>query len=217
MKLVVHLPEGALGSGEDAADRALRMLTRVVAQHLGEEIHGGLGGDDGYGVPFSNDTFQLHPYCWCEGEGCPWCVGCTCPEDAYLYFVDGRQVKGREDQMDFYSREVYHRSYAEHQALPPKERYGCEIFADGNEVNRRRTTSKVPEKECAFCLGTGPRDHGEEPGRQAPNFWHKPSGVKVWWYEWIGRSMTLGAPPNAPSWEAILSDCFDSLPKKLEG
>lgn len=26
-----------------------------------------------YGVEFSNDVFEVHPYCWCEEETCPQC------------------------------------------------------------------------------------------------------------------------------------------------
>lgn len=33
------------------------------------------GGEDacGYGVHFSNDVFEMHPYCWCEKDECPQC------------------------------------------------------------------------------------------------------------------------------------------------
>ena len=26
-----------------------------------------------YGVPFENEIFEVHPYCWCEEETCPQC------------------------------------------------------------------------------------------------------------------------------------------------
>lgn len=26
-----------------------------------------------YGVTFKNETFETHPYCWCEKEDCPQC------------------------------------------------------------------------------------------------------------------------------------------------
>jgi len=36
---------------------------------------GGLGGEFGYGVEFENDTFMMHPFCWCEKEDeCLWCM-----------------------------------------------------------------------------------------------------------------------------------------------
>jgi len=32
--------------------------------------------------------------------------------------------------------------------------------------------------------------------QQAPNFHHKPSGFKVWWYKYIGRGMRIENPNN---------------------
>ena len=32
-----------------------------------------LGDEMGYGVHFENDTFEMHPYCWCESDDCPQC------------------------------------------------------------------------------------------------------------------------------------------------
>ena len=41
------------------------------------------------------------------------------------------------------------------------------------------------KRDCAWCTG------------RAPNFWHKPSGFKVWWYKYIGRDMeTAGEQPD---------------------
>lgn len=49
---------------------------------LGVEVAAGaLGGRNGYGAVFENDTFQMHPFCWCGREegpnACPWCVDQT--------------------------------------------------------------------------------------------------------------------------------------------
>src|ERR1043166_2916550 len=35
----------------------------------------GLGGEFGYGVRFENNTFMMHPFCWCEQDNCKWCNG----------------------------------------------------------------------------------------------------------------------------------------------
>lgn len=48
---------------------------------------------------------------------------------------------------------------------------------------------------------------------RAPNFWHKPSGVKVWWYKWIGRDMEIHNP-NAVDVDDVLRECVKSLPGK---
>lgn len=39
------------------------------------EFRGGLPESGGYGNSFENDTFMIHPYCWCEEDGCKWCEG----------------------------------------------------------------------------------------------------------------------------------------------
>lgn len=68
----------------------LRQLTEQL-EHAGcEPYGGGLGGQWGYGTVFENDTFGITPYCWCEQDDCPWCYGCHCPDDAYVYLVDGQ-------------------------------------------------------------------------------------------------------------------------------
>lgn len=43
----------------------------------------------------------------------------------------------------------------------------------------------------------------------APHFWHKPSGMRVWWYKWIGHDMETYALPDdlAP----ILADCLADI------
>ena len=66
-----------------------------------------------YGTDFENETFRMHPYCWCEGDICSYC---------------------------------------------------------NNQTNE---------------------------GRQSPNFLYKPSGLSVWWYKYIGRSMEVEGELNA--------------------
>ena len=43
----------------------------------------------------------------------------------------------------------------------------------------------------------------------APNFWHKASDFKVWWYKWIGRDLQINQPCDL---HGVLSDCLNSLP-----
>ena len=76
MKIV--LPECSV----DKISSDLRYLTEVLDKH-GADISGGLlGGTYGYGAYFENDIFMMHPFCWCEQDDCPWCMGCTCPDEA---------------------------------------------------------------------------------------------------------------------------------------
>jgi len=44
------------------------------------------------------------------------------------------------------------------------------------------------------------------------NFEHKPSGLKICWYKWIGRSMEYKPnKPNQEDWNIIFKECIESL------
>lgn len=45
-----------------------------------------------YGIDYNNDVFSMKPYCWCETDDCPVCAICSCPDSAYTYYINGRQV-----------------------------------------------------------------------------------------------------------------------------
>lgn len=71
------------------------------------------------------------------------------------------------------------------------------------------------EETCPWCAGdAGPfGSHGmhayyDTGNTTAPNFLHKASGSKVWWYKYIGRGMEMDI--KMP-WPAILTDCLASL------
>ncbi len=53
----------------------LVMLTKFLVKRLGLDTGYGLGGEYGYGVYYENETFMMHPFCWCEQESCKWCDG----------------------------------------------------------------------------------------------------------------------------------------------
>lgn len=42
----------------------------------------------------------------------------------------------------------------------------------------------------------------------APNFWHKPTGFRVWWYKWIGRDNEVEYVPS--DLRAVFTECRDS-------
>lgn len=90
MSLTIVLPE----CSDDKISEDLRYLTDVLRKLGADTSEGLLGGTNGYGAYFENDVFMMHPYCWCEQDDCPWCVGCTC-HDVYIYYVDGKEVDFR--------------------------------------------------------------------------------------------------------------------------
>lgn len=54
------------------------------------------------------------------------------------------------------------------------------------------------QDECPWCAG------------EAPNFLHKPSGLKIHWYKWIGRSMEIESPPSVRA-EVVLAKVLKEL------
>jgi hypothetical protein len=68
-------------------------------------------------------------------------------------------------------------------------------------------------EECPWCAGdAGPlSNHSHyfsEGNTTAPNFLHKPSRSKVWWYKYIGRGMEIELKEK---WARIMADCVKSL------
>ena len=55
------------------------------------------------------------------------------------------------------------------------EKYGAEFE---NEYFKMHPFCWCEKEDCIYC--------GEA---YEPNFIHKPSGLKIWWYKYIGRSM----------------------------
>lgn len=49
----------------------------------------------------------------------------------------------------------------------------------------------------------------------APHFWHKPSGLQVRWYKWIGRDMEVSNENlTLEQWAAIFDECVKSIPQE---
>jgi hypothetical protein len=125
--LQIVMPSGAMGRWE--GDTALDDMLRTIAENSEED---GAWGSK-YGADVDNDTFMMHPFCWCESEECPWCC------------------------------------------------------------------SRAPHP-------------GSVEGYGAPNFWHKASGIKVFWYKYIGRSVEVFGPePKIQLLSRIKAECLASL------
>ena len=195
---VLFLPEKNLGS----LSGHLRNLTKLIHESKLADASGyGLGGEFGYGVDFENDVFMLHRFCWCEKDHCLWCMGCDCPEGARIphYFIDNREVTFRQ-WLDFFNINV-----------PTVDNPDWRTISD--QINRRRSTSVDEHEEllCDFC--TGRHEVYKLSGQKqvvAPNFWHKESGFRVWWYKWIGRDNKV-FNPNHIGLDMIFTESSNSL------
>ncbi len=192
----IVLPQAALTDydSEDLVSNLLRGLTKVLQEKLGGDYGFGLGGQYGYGVDFENSTFMMHHYCWCEKEDCPWCSGCTCPEDSWHYLIDNIEVSF-DNWLNYFKDNV-----------PPTSNPNWERIAEDTNKHRR----EVHTPTCKFCLEGLYPDKGTVPGRSAPNFWHKSSNLKIWWHKWIGRNMEI-SNPNKVDIQTALTECLLSL------
>lgn len=186
MSVQVIMPKGALGASAD--DSLLDALLRAVAVKYDDDPE--MTWASKYGTDFENNEFMMHCYCWCEQDDCPWCAGCDCPSSAYHYFVDDKEVTW-DEWMQFFKDEVGPACYEPGGSRDPDAEIAWRQRADA--ANKRRASRHDPE--CDFCKGVNvAAKHGGEPGRPAPNFWYKPTGFKVWWYKYIGRSMETNRP-----------------------
>lgn len=93
-----------------------------------------------------------------------------------------------------------------------------------NDVFSMHPNCWCDSEECPWCSYSNEhgryfqerhRVHGAVPEfgcGAAPNFWHKPSGFKVWWYKWIGRDMEANQPCALGD---VLRECAASVAPPL--
>jgi len=199
---------GAFGAYEGEA--AITSMLRYIAVNVSRDPESEWA--EKYGTEFENDIFLMHPFCWCDEPTCPWCAWCQCPASAYHYIVDGREVTA-EEYDDFFAQNVYGMSYRQYLDMP----FWMLPDVPGHEqrvedVNKRRHILHDPV--CDFCrVGIGV-DKGAGPGKQAPNFWHKPTGLKVRWHKYIGRGEKYEGLTSELDLRAIAEECIASATSK---
>ena len=201
MTVNIIMSHGAMGADEN--DDLLDNILRKIAMTHGDEKSNWVSK---YGVDFENDIFMMHPYCWCEREDeCPWCGGCNCPESAFHYFVDEKEISYEEFQ-EFFDKETFDKLGIPREiSCIGKNHDNWMKLAD--KANLRRKV--VEDMVCDYCKGTGMFAlHGGEPRRGAPNFWYKPTNFKVWWYKYIGRDTEINHTITEKELNKILEDCI---------
>lgn len=198
----------------DMLEGALVTLTKEIAKLDPDLVaHGFLGGEFGYGAHYENDVFLMHPFCWCELDDCPWCGGCKCPDPAPKHYVDGAEVSANAAWE--FSRNLLGK-------LPHEvAKYGTPKYLAYDKLwnerikerdRRSKTIYQARTHTCEPCgmMADRQEDESWKPSQSAPNFWHKKSGLKVWWYKWIGRDTeAIGA--DGADIGAIFNECLSSL------
>lgn len=218
MEVQFIFPHGMFGStdSDSGLDACLRKLAIKFSKSKGE-------WPDKYGTDFDNAKFMMHRYCWCEQSDCVWCSGCECKYigKGVEWYVDGKRVthKKYESVFQFYfKRTVLPHTVAEHGTK--EYRAASNIF----ETLIKERDGRLSSIFCGIvhkCKPAGmmqdmgrinPRDKMWKPGfpdcGHAPNFWHKETGLKVWWYKYIGRDMKANKPFKPDDLKAIFRDCM---------
>lgn len=174
---------------DDQIANSLVNLTEKLAGLGHDAARGFLGGEWGYGVNYSNDVFEMHPYWWGD---------CQCG-------YDWRAAKW-EDQHPHadtcYQAELERRGGYDAAEQLAREwgltRYGCAVHC-------------TCEQEAVWSAWSAENDHDAECGVVRPNFLHKASGFEVRWYKYIGRSMELSDRITTARWRAIFREVDESL------
>lgn len=202
MVTIVTAASAETGTANEWEAAVLEITKALVGAGLAHEPWGGLGGYWSYATEYSNDTFTTHQYCWCERDDCPYCSGCQCDEDAFWYTVNGVQCSWEEYDL-YYKKQV--------DAVPNRKDHAARLRA-GMEANKHRSWGQHDHIKCDYCKGTKFAEHGQIEGWGVPLFWHKPSGVRMLWYKWVGRDTKIYIPEGCEITPAeVLADCLKSI------
>lgn len=205
---------------EDAISESLRDLTQILEEHTGtDNVQGFLGGRHGYGVEFTNDVFEMHPFWWGD---------CTCGYEDIEY----KFYKSISHEDHCYQTEIKERLEAEGFKLnadgwledegdfdlDTSEKYHVRKSEISTEVAKKYGLSDIglyihctctyKEKESAWYAEN---DHKKDCRIAIPNFRHFASGLEISWYKYIGRSMEINKDVNLQEWTTIFVDCINSL------
>jgi hypothetical protein len=188
----------------EIADLLCELTEACAKVRPGSIAHGVLGGEFGYGCDIETDTFRMFPYYWgdctCGHEEREMEWGDTHPHSPSCYQSDYQKLS--EQFTRFYNNpeaDLAIRALCEKHRIPWDNGRGSAIHC----------TCGVQE---AWLKWSSENHHDPECPTVLPNFLHKPSGVRVSWYKWIGRSMEIEAPPGF-DWKRCISECIQSLPE----
>lgn len=208
------------GVSGDALSVALRLLTHQLQLRSPETHHGGgmFGGSFGYGVDFENDVFEMHydrqDYdCTCgasEPKHAPECDQVT-KRDAYISDrLNYACIKKTDAERDTKVAEAIARGVPQRMAF---------LSACGSEIRFERFEEyerlhPFPECSCGTLATWVESDNHARDCRKSiaerPNFTHKPSGLAVNWYKYIGRDNEIVVAADV-SLQTVLDDCLRSI------
>lgn len=181
----IHTPPIASSNIE----RDLCVLTEHLARVGHNTAHGVLGGEWGYGADYDGPVFEMHPFWWGD---------CECGHET----LEMEWLQQHPHADECYQAELERRDWQEPEKLAAEwelPRYGCAVHCTCGRDN-------------AYQRWMDENPHPRTCPEMRPNFRHKPSGLEIRWYKWIGRSMEyLPAEPTPVKWRALFAECVVSL------
>lgn len=182
-------------------------LTRVLDETTGESIGGGLGGDHGYGQEYVNDVFEMHPFWWGD---------CTCGFDKKEALWEDEHGHAK----DCYQTILHESCYVDWGAsFDRKPGHGWKECTCEQDLCAEMGLT-YPDGAAIHCTCTYDADyrewakevqHADDCFFTRPNFRHFKSGLEVWWYKYIGRSMESKNDVTYLEWLDILKECMLSV------
>lgn len=226
---------------DDALSHCLRVLTHQLQIHQSKEDEGDgiFGGAFGYGINFENDVFfmkkdYMDEECDCGANEAAdaWFEANPHANTCYSFglYDDGvLSPKHLEDAFDAACEARGKHQYGTKEYKAAQRA----VIAAGDAIDKHR--DKLLKARCkqhgipwnkgaaSMCHCTcghealrkeyfETHDHAERCPLEMPNFWHKPSALKVKWYKYIGRDMTIESEPDS-DWtlQQIFSEVLTSF------
>lgn len=219
----VNFPTGHLGASN--RDDLLTLTIRALSLKHGKD------GDwaDKYGTEYEDDVILIHPdfqdaECTCGQSSEFEKIAVRCKRNCYC-----RLARRFSDRATKPFRLRINRLIHERGKFPPFDKRTDQIQAKITTESRKERSAQnaalrklCKEYRIPWNKGFGSLDHcscgaqetmrkwvSENPHSERcpielPNFWHKPSGLKVRWYKYIGRDMEFnGEALTSEQWRQI--------------
>lgn len=200
--IAIVLPPRSL----DRVSEDLRALTQAIHEAgLADASGYGLGGEFGYGVEFTNDVFEMHPFWWGE---------CECGFEA----AELDMIEANPHRPDCFSIR-----YQAEEARLLKDMISWPAVLDRMTAwAKAQGYAAAPSGMAGHCdcgaeatYLAWSASHGHDPACPSvrPNF--RCGELEVRWYKWIGRDMEMEPLVSEAAWIQLFGRCLASLAQDI--
>lgn len=152
-----------------------------------------------YGADYENAVFAMRPFCWAdcdcgyEKREADWYDANPHAPDCYYPAVQAIPYSIPKEARD---RRI--QALCEQHGIPWRGGWGCMVHCTCGQRERAEAWEAANGHAADCCI-------------QVPNFLHKPSGLEVRWYKYIGRDMEYSRQPPRAEWNRIMDECHASI------